>query len=317
MDKILFYDDWIGFMNAMEQIIKENNYTDGIASEQYGKGWEIFISQFCKEKSEYIDKNIDEWHKDYIFQDKLIINDIERIWGQAFALYKCYIETSTKFGNEFFKYRNECDIKEEDNKFIALACINGRAIQVANEILVLIKNGYSDGAYARFRTLYELSIIADFIDKHGDSVAKAYIEYDGNWYDWASSVITNKQKDKIRFTDIENKSSLKKKDLDLWRNEYHLSCKLVHASTQGTFSRLSETLENGIPVGPNYKGLVLAATNSLESLYHINGMLLKCNNQSLPLLWMSILRVIKEKSSNMFHKIESELKNAEEQNHGE
>lgn len=32
------------------------------------------------------------------------------------------------------------------------------------------------------------------------------------------------------------------------RNEYHLSCKLVHASTQGTFARLSETLENGIPV---------------------------------------------------------------------
>ena len=32
-------------------------------------------------------------------------------------------------------------------------------------INVLMKNGYADAAYARFRTLYELSVIADFIDK--------------------------------------------------------------------------------------------------------------------------------------------------------
>lgn len=149
-------------------------------------------------------------------QDQDNQNYIESIWGKAFALYKCYIESSTRFSNEFFKYREECKVKTDENKFIALAYINGRAIQVANEILVLMKNGYADAAYARFRTLYELSVIADFIDKHGDNVAKAYIEYDGNWYEWASCIITNKPKDKIRFTDIEKESNIEVKDLSLW-----------------------------------------------------------------------------------------------------
>ena len=317
MDKILFYEEWLEFAEAMERIIQENNYSDDVASEKYKAGWDFFLSEFVKDKSEYIDSNLDKWHKDYLEQDQDNQNYIESIWGKAFALYKCYIESSTRFSNEFFKYREECKVKTDENKFIALAYINGRAIQVANEIFVLMKNGYADAAYARFRTLYELSVIADFIDKHGDNVAKAYIEYDGNWYEWASCIITNKPKDKIRFTDIEKESNIEVKDLSLWRNEYHLSCKLVHASTQGTFARLSETLENGIPVGPNYKGFVVSATNSLESLYHINAMLLKCHNQSLPLLWVNILREIKEKSYIMFHKIESELKDAEEQNHGE
>ena len=185
MDKILFYEEWLEFAEAMERIIQENNYSDDVASEKYKAGWDFFLSEFVKDKSEYIDSNLDKWHKDYLEQDQDNLNYIESIWGKAFALYKCYIESSTRFSNEFFKYREECKVKTDENKFIALAYINGRAIQVANEILVLMKNGYADAAYARFRTLYELSVIADFIDKHGDNVAKAYIEYDGNWYEWA------------------------------------------------------------------------------------------------------------------------------------
>lgn len=317
MDDILFYNEWIGFSEIMERIIKENNFSEDVALEKYKAGFDIFMSEFIKDKSEHVERNIDKWHEDYLARDQDNLNYIESIWGKAFALYKCYIESSIRFSNEFFKYREECEVKDDENKFIALACINGRAIQVTNEILVLMKNGYADASYARFRTLYELSVIADFINKHGDNVAKSYIEYEGNWYDWASSIITSKPKDKIRFTDIENESNIKDKYLSLWRDEYRLSCKLVHASQQGTFTRLSETLENGIPVGPNYKGFVASATNSLESLYHINAMLFQCHKQDFPILWLRVLMEIKEKSYNMFHKIESELNTSEENNHGE
>lgn len=56
------------------------------------------------------------------------------------------------------------------------------------EILTLVKNGLADGAFARWRSLFELSVISNFISSNSEEVAKAYYEAsegDGKWYDWA------------------------------------------------------------------------------------------------------------------------------------
>ena len=62
MDKILFYEEWLEFDEAMERIIQENNYSDDVASEKYKAGWDFFLSEFVKDKSEYINSNLDpDW----------------------------------------------------------------------------------------------------------------------------------------------------------------------------------------------------------------------------------------------------------------
>ena len=50
-----------------------------------------------------------------------------------------------------------------------------------------MKNGFADGAYSRWRSLYELNIIASFISKYGEEVAEAYISSHNteDRYEWA------------------------------------------------------------------------------------------------------------------------------------
>ena len=47
--------------------------------------------------------------------------------------------------------------------FLALQHLHGRACQMFLEILTLLRNGFGDCAYARWRSLYELNCTAYFI----------------------------------------------------------------------------------------------------------------------------------------------------------
>lgn len=48
---------------------------------------------------------------------------------------------------------------------------------VASEALCLMKSGFADGALARWRTLYELTVIADVIAKHDATRAARYLAH--------------------------------------------------------------------------------------------------------------------------------------------
>jgi len=52
-----------------------------------------------------------------------------------------------------------------------------RACQVTNEIIILLENGYADGAMARWRTLHEIATVAAVIAKFGDELAERYVHY--------------------------------------------------------------------------------------------------------------------------------------------
>ena len=52
-----------------------------------------------------------------------------------------------------------------------------RALQVSDEILCLLQNGFADGAMARWRTLHEIAVVAAVIRLHGDEIAERYIAH--------------------------------------------------------------------------------------------------------------------------------------------
>ncbi|MGE5653343.1 MAG: DUF5677 domain-containing protein, partial [Bacillota bacterium] len=53
--------------------------------------------------------------------------------------------------------------------------LHARACQVTSEILTLLRNGFADGAMARWRTLHEIAAVSLFIGEHGDDVAERYL----------------------------------------------------------------------------------------------------------------------------------------------
>lgn len=195
----------------------------------------------------------------------------EQIWGKGFvaseALYIVSLELAQTFNDYVVSLPQEV-ISNKQFQYAALCAIHGRACQQFLEILHLLKNGFADGAYARWRSIYELSVIAEFISKNGEAVAKAYCEAadtDDDYHDWAKEAPYFANNGHVTFDNIKKKCATEN---DVWRGQYKLSNKVVHASPQGTFGRLANGpgLEHLIPVGHSDYGLAMPAVNSAISL---------------------------------------------------
>lgn len=192
-------------------------------------------------------KTIEEIMYEKVFEERAYTNEflarMEQKWGKAFvaseALYICVMESS----EEYIKFVAEQTKKQKDDRipiYNALIQIHARACQEYLEILCLCKNGFADGAYARWRSLYELSIISDFIRKNGKEIAISFLKAADteDRYEWArcAKCFKNFPKDKyITFSLIQKQCD---RSTTEWRKQYNLSNQLVHASPQGTIYRL-------------------------------------------------------------------------------
>jgi hypothetical protein len=100
------------------------------------------------------------------------------LWKEPLDLLELFLLTTIDIGGDFnHKYRPEA-AESNDFVFEALSRLHGRACQVGNEILVLLKSGYADGANARWRTLHEITVISYFIKERGSEMAERYLLYD-------------------------------------------------------------------------------------------------------------------------------------------
>ena len=201
----------------------------------------------------------------------------EQIWYKAFvaseALYIMSYECGVKYRDYVSNLTEEVFVAKKWT-FIALQNIHGRALQIYLEILTLMKNGFADGAYSRWRSLYELAIIASFILKNGERVAKSFYDSSNTYdrYDWAKSCDNlAKRKGHISFRDIEKQCDINTK---AWEQEYILANQTIHASSQGTFNRLgTKGNDNVILVGRSDYGITVPGEHSAILLAQISTML--------------------------------------------
>ena len=196
----------------------------------------------------------------------------EQKWGKCFAasqaMYTMAVESAELYSNYVINEIEDDVFLEKQFTFLALQHIQGRACQEFLEILVLMREGFADGAYARWRSMFELSCVATFIVKYGEKTAKLYYEQsetENKKFSWAAEALNKK---KPTFKDIQDDC-----DLDpAWSNQYKLACFVNHASPQGTFKRLangpamSESLHQIIPVGRSDYGIDVPAEHSAISL---------------------------------------------------
>lgn len=108
-----------------------------------------------------------------------------------------------------YYWKNHDYIK--DGKIDICVRLFGRQIHTANEIQVLLANGFPDGAQARWRTLYELHVYMMFINEFGDDIAKMYSDHEDIERYWLAKYL-NKNIDKIdEISEITNAFYEKKK----------------------------------------------------------------------------------------------------------
>ena len=141
--------------------------------------------------ADLLPKIVDEWavEKQKQFEEEsLTILETEReardefhsalrnIWGKALDQLELFIILVTEAGSEFANETTKSvAAKNPDYVLSVLIGLHARACQIAKEIHTLLNAGLADGAHARWRTLHELSVIAHFIQEHGQETAERYL----------------------------------------------------------------------------------------------------------------------------------------------
>lgn len=155
-------------------------------------------------------------------------------------------------------------------RYQALLNITARSLQIFMEVTTLLANGFADAAFGRWRSLYELGILAAFISHEDEPVAAAFINAKdtSERYDWAKkSPALKAVKRHLRFADLQDASGL---DTTPWHDDYMLANQVLHPSAQGTFQRIGDIGDaDNITVGRTNFGLEAAGEHAAVSLREV------------------------------------------------
>ena len=96
-------------------------------------------------------------------------------WKEGFDLLELQIEIAIEAGESFNDRLRPQAALDGDLLFDLLVRLHAKGCLISIEILMLLKNGYADGAHARWRALHELSVTARFLTTHGKDAAQRYV----------------------------------------------------------------------------------------------------------------------------------------------
>lgn len=135
-------------------------------------GKDLAKSEIRRAKKEWPEYYIWERGQFQVFKDK-----IELRWGNGLTLLRMLLNESRQIGERKSEALRRSKAKKNLKKREVLLRLHMRSIQTTSEIVTLIESGFPDGAMARWRTLYEIRIVAGLVEKFGDEIAIRYIDY--------------------------------------------------------------------------------------------------------------------------------------------
>lgn len=155
----------------VEKKIKENpDYITELVQHSIKSGSNILYNGFDKDKDrelKYVRKYTEGFN-----------NRLYKTWKKPIDYFESIIELIASYTYSFTETFYEEAYKNNNLLFNALQNIQARSLLVSRECLTLIKNGYPDGAFSRWRTIYELSVIGKLLyDENNDDLCERYLNY--------------------------------------------------------------------------------------------------------------------------------------------
>lgn len=248
-----------------------------------------------------------------IMHAEFVERNISR-WMEAFDLLELHIEIAIEAGESFNKRLRPEAASNGDLLFDVLVRLHAKGCLVSKEILSLLKNGYADGAHARWRALHEISVTAMFLANHGSNAARRYLDHElVDAYNGASQL--NKYQSRINTSGFsgEELAQFKEKydavvdkygkefksqygwakpflrkgresffaleeavNLDHWRPYYKWASQNVHANVKTIKNSLGlcEAVSDLLQVGPSNSGMTEPAHSTAISLTQLTCSLL-------------------------------------------
>lgn len=270
-------------------------------------------------------------------------------WGTGFELLKMFIVIATEAGADINQEFRALASREDDFQFDVLTRLHARACQIANEVLTLLRSGYADGAYTRWRSMHEISVVGFFVSELGQDLAERYLLHNtvesykaALQYQRHSSRLGYQPLSKTELLTLE--SSYRKlldrfgssyannygwaayalgKDkptfndieeatgLGHWRPHYKLASHNVHANPKGVLFKLGITpkSQESLLAGPSDTGFADPAHGMAVSLLQITTSLLTLRSNLDRLCICHILSTLAEEIGDVFLSIQ---KNQEE-----
>ena len=289
------------------------------------KKWLLKFSQEVMKTLKRNSKEMIDYQKKYQYGFE---NRLYKRWKEPLDLLECLIKISLESGEE---HKNKLiGTRDNTNNFKreALIKLHARALHISNEILVLLKSGYADGANARWRSLYALAVISFFLLENNNNVSKRYLEheivrkfkevkdYRAYYKKLGYPPIERKEFNKIKrekeklcqkYNDSFQKdygwipsSILSKRDfralekhvkLDKLRPFYNLACDSVHGDAKGFYrlGLIDDYQDKILLVGASDYGLADPMQNTAISLLHITICLLSLNADFKSIIQMQVM----------------------------
>jgi len=120
------------------------------------------------------------WSGEYFYQTMELSGFRERLearWGDAFGLLRMLLTIAREIGEETVRGARRSRSRKRGHLQEILLRLHMRSCQVTAEIITLMENGFADGAMARWRTLYEIEVVATIVADGGEPVAECYVEH--------------------------------------------------------------------------------------------------------------------------------------------
>ena len=157
--------------DKVEQKIKENpDFITELVQHSIKSSSDILYNGFDKDKDNEL--------KDVRKHTEGFNNRLYKTWKKPIDYFESLIELISSYTYSFTETFYEEAYKNNNLLFNALQNIQARALLVSRECLMLIKNGYPDGAFSRWRTIYELSVIGKLLyDENNDDLCERYLNY--------------------------------------------------------------------------------------------------------------------------------------------
>ena len=105
---------------------------------------------------------------------------MERLGGPL-GLLELFIAFARDIHSDISTGGRRVNLSQSSDRFLVATRLHARACQMAAEISTLLRNGFADGANARWRSLHETACITIFITtfNDNDNLAKRYMDYHG------------------------------------------------------------------------------------------------------------------------------------------
>lgn len=230
-------------------------------------------------------------------------------WQRGFDQLELLIEIAIEAGESFNARIRPDAAKQGDILFDVIVRLHAKGCLISKEILALLKNGFADGAHARWRALHELSVTAMFLAKHGREAVLSYTDFEFvEAYQGAAQL--NRYESRINesgFSQDEMSEFKSQYDaviakhgtnfgkpygwaakflpkgrptffaleedvgLDHWRPYYKWASQNIHANVKSIRCSLGlcETTEDVLQVGPSNSGMTDPAHSTAISLLHL------------------------------------------------